>query len=182
MESRDSVSLGGKGQTSFRIRIMKIMGPSRVKVGRFACCPLGPLGGSKPWRGSVCTAGTRGPPPHQPVGLGDSCFLLCWALSREALQCVFPHGAGHISDGAVSATLDSWRGLRDRSRRPWVIRSANKTVIAATAQACLPDEIKIKNVLKQDRLSQRKTLPAIAKHLRSGRKDKLQASAAHLQD
>lgn len=182
LESRDSVSLWGKGQTSFWIRIMKTMGPSRAKVGRFVCCPLGPLGGSKPWRRSACTAGTQGPAPHQPVGLGDSCCLLCSALSQEALQCVFLHGAGHISDSAVSATLDNWLGLRDRSRRPWVIRSTNKTVIAVTAQACLPDEIKIKNVLKQDGLSQRKILPAIAKHLRSGRKDKLQASSAHLQD
>ena len=59
---------------------------------------------------------------------------------------------------------------------PLVIRSArstDKTTIAVRPQDCPLDEIKIKNVLKQDWLSQRKILLAIAKHFRSLRKDKL---------
>lgn len=73
----------------------------------------------------------------------------------------------------VSATFDNWLGLQDGRRRPLVIRSAYKTIIAVRAQDCPLDEINIKNVLKQERLSQRKILPAIAKHFRSLRKDKL---------
>lgn len=73
----------------------------------------------------------------------------------------------------LSATFDSWLGLQDRRRRPSVIRSTYKTTIAVRAHGCALDEIKIKNVLKQERLSQRKILPAIAKHFRSLGKDNL---------